>query len=85
MGKRYFVTVRSTGQRAFQTLGDFGFDFVHGSFKRSPYGGTVEGLLDLEQVARLVERGYEVTVSEPTERRTRAHEVITFDEWIKGV
>ena len=85
MERRYFVTVHARDRRAFDSLGDFTFDFVHGATRRSEHGGTMEGLLGVEEILELVDKGYEVTMHEPAERRSRALEIVSFDDWLKAV
>ncbi len=47
---------------------------------------SVEGLLTLPEVERLVLDGYRVTLEEEASRRARGRlEVIEFDEWLKGM
>jgi len=82
---RYFATIEVGDRRSFDGLGSFGFDLVHGTSRRREDGGSVTGLLTMHEVATLVDRGYEVTVHEPEARRSRARDLVTFDEWIKGI
>lgn len=45
---------------------------------------VIEGLLTLEEIAKLVNNGYRVLVEEDASKRTRATEFITSaEEWIK--
>ncbi|GIG61852.1 hypothetical protein Lfu02_62240 [Longispora fulva] len=47
-------------------------------------GGSVEGLVSLEDVARLVEAGYQVTVQAEEASRSRASETIGLREWLSA-
>ena len=85
MERRFFVTVHAADSRAFGGLGDFHFDFIHGPTKRTESGGSMDGLLSVDEVLTLVDKGYEVTIHEPAERRSRALDIVPFDEWLKGV
>jgi hypothetical protein len=46
---------------------------------------TMDGLLTLEQVARLVDDGYQVLVREPARNRSHAGDLMEFQDWIKAV
>jgi hypothetical protein len=47
---------------------------------------VIDGLLSLEEVARLVDAGYQVLVKENDKKGQRAQtEVVEFSEWLKGM
>jgi hypothetical protein len=46
---------------------------------------SIDGLLTMDQVARLVADGYEVVVREPASKRARANQIMDFQEWLKAV
>jgi hypothetical protein len=46
---------------------------------------TIDGLLTLEQVGRLVRDGYQVVVREEAGKRARASQVMEFQDWLKAV
>jgi hypothetical protein len=46
---------------------------------------SIDGLLTMEQVARLVRDGYEVVVREPASKRARATQTMELQEWLKAV
>lgn len=54
-----------------------------------PAGSTrefaIDGLLDLAQIGRLVEDGYQVLVREGASKRSNANLVIDFQDWLKAV
>ena len=85
MDRIYFVTIHADDARRYDGLGDFDLDLVHGSSSRLEAGGTVGGLLTVEQIVMLVDRGYEVTLHQSADERSRALDVIPFDEWLKEI
>lgn len=80
---RYFVTIRALDDIGFADLGSFDLDLFVGSSKRRDR--SVEGLLSLEQVGYLVDRGYEVLVEDAESARSRATDIVSFAEWRKSV
>ncbi len=46
---------------------------------------SMDGLLTLEQVGRLVDDGYRVLVSESARSRSRGRELMEFQDWIGAV
>lgn len=96
MPQRFFVTVIAPDLRALKRLRDFELDlFLPTTKAGAPNIGArqgvdgqhlIEGLLSLEEIGQLVEKGYQVLVEEAMSRRARAHrEVIEFSDWIKGM
>jgi hypothetical protein len=86
-GRRYFVTVVAGTRQALRDLGGEGLDLVQATANEAEDGRcTIEGLLTIEEVERLVDSGYEVVVHEDASRRARAQdETATFDEWREGM
>jgi len=87
MIQQFFVVVITPSQEAFTDLGAFEFDLFQQTAQRTKQKQyTVEGLLTLEQIGRLVEHGYSVLVEAESSKRARApREVIEFPEWIEGM
>ncbi len=87
MDQRFFVTVITKNRHAFLHLRHFGYDL----FEESVQGGdekayTIDGLLTLEEVGKLVENDYSVLVREDAAKKAYGRlEVIEFDEWLKGM
>lgn len=86
--QRYFVTVHVAAGQDMVELSRFDVDLIQATAQATDDGSgmsSVEGLLDLDQVGRLVRAGYRVTVEQPDYARSRAHETTSFDEWLKGI
>jgi hypothetical protein len=84
MEKRYFVTIIARDRESFLVLHDYDLDLVHGSARaRDREQPSIEGLLTLKEVARLVEDGYRVVVEEESSRRARARQIVGFDRWLE--
>jgi hypothetical protein len=85
MQGRYFVTVQAPTGRAMIKLAEFELDLFQATARETADGGAIEGLLTLEEIGRVVDAGYQVTVEEPDSARSRSHETATFDEWLEGM
>ncbi len=85
MDRSYFVRVYAANRRALLDLQAYGFDLFRATARTTPEAGpSIEGLLTMEQVERLVLDGYRVLVEEEASRRARARqEVADFDDWLK--
>lgn len=87
MVNRFFVTIIALDRRTLLRLQEYDFDLFQSTSKinqRKEF--TIEGLLPLEQVGRLVEDGYRVLVEAESSKRERAKSGgIEFEEWIKGM
>lgn len=85
--QRYFVTVHLAAGQDMIELSRFDLDLIQATAQAADdaAGSSIEGLLDLDQVGRLVRAGYRVTVEQPDYARSRAHETISFDEWLEGM
>jgi hypothetical protein len=58
MARRYFVTVHAATRQAMVDLASFHFDLFQATARAEGTGGAIEGLLNLDEVARLVDAGY---------------------------
>jgi len=87
MARIFFVTIVAPSRRTLAKLQEYDFDLFQSTSKlneRKEF--TIEGLLTLEEVGRLVEDGYRVVVEEESSKRSRAQsETIQFEDWIKGM
>jgi len=87
MTKRFFVTVIAADNPSLIRLQEFDFDLFRPTAKvneRKEF--TIEGLLDLEQIGRLVEAGYRVLVEDESSKRERAKTGgIDLETWTKGM
>lgn len=84
--RRFFVKVTGSGARAFARLRSLELDLFVPTFKRDKEDlVSIEGLLTLREVEQLVDFGFSVTVEEPDTKRSRPHEVIDFEEWLRGM
>lgn len=84
MDKRYFVTIIAQDRESFLRLHEYDLDLVHGSARaRDRKQPTIEGLLTMEEVARLVDDGYRVVVEEESSKRARATQIVGFDRWLE--
>jgi hypothetical protein len=87
MQKQYFVTVMAGSKRMLRGLQQFDLDVFQQTAKSAgDKTFSIEGLLSLDDVARLVDSGYQVLVEEPAAKRARAQvEIIEFEQWLKGM
>lgn len=87
MKQQYFVTLIIPDRRGLNNLRAFDLDFFQQTLKttdKKTY--TIQGLLSLEEIGEMVDRGYRVLVEESASRRSRAPlEVVEFDEWLKSM
>jgi len=82
--KRYFVTIIARDRESFLGLHDYDLDLVYGSARaRDRKQPTIEALLTMEEVARLVEDGYRVMVEEESSKRARVRQIVGFDRWLE--
>jgi hypothetical protein len=85
MAHKYFATVIAPSKRELLNLQKFDVDLFQPTSRindRKEF--VIEGLLSLEEVAKLVESGYQVLVQEESSKRARAHrETVEFGQWIK--
>lgn len=85
MVKKYFVTVIASSKRALLNLQKHDLDLFQPTSRTNDRKEfVIEGLLALEDVAKLVDGGYQVLVQEESSKRARAHrETVEFGQWIK--
>ena len=85
--RRYFSTVVARTRQSLRDLAEEGVDVVQATAKDTGDGKfTIEGLLTIDEVQRLVDNGYEVVVHEGASRRARAQtETIEFEQWLGGM
>lgn len=76
--RRFFVTIMASDRDRLRQVTTLGLDLFAARSDES--GHRIDGLVKLEDVAKLVEAGYRVLVSD-TDRPKRTHESIGFDEW----
>lgn len=84
MNKRYFATINAHDRESLLRLHEYDLDLVHGSARtRDREQPTIEALLTMEEVARLVEDGYRVLVEEEASKRARARQTVGLDRWLE--
>jgi hypothetical protein len=84
--RRYFVTVRAPSHRSLLALEEYSLDLFHPTAAKTREDEyTIEGLMTLDDVGRLVDDGYQVLVQDEMSKRARARQTIDFDEWLKGM
>lgn len=87
MAERYFVTISATSENKLRCLCEYDCDLFAATSKRvDDEHFSIEGLLTLDEVSRLVKDGYRVTVEDRAEKRAQGRaESVEFNEWIKGM
>ena len=60
-------------------------EYVEAGPAQTAQDTSIEGLLTLEQIGRLVGDGYQVLVREGAAKRARAGQVMEFQDWLKAV
>lgn len=83
MADRYFVTVHVSDERELRRLLDYDLDLFASRRGEGAADRTVDGLINLEDVGRLVDDGYQVLVGEP-DTPTQPRVVARADEWLEG-
>jgi len=85
--RRYFTTVVARTSQLLRDLAEEGLDLFQATAKETEDGRfTIEGLLTIEEVQRLVDEGYEVVVHEEASKRARAQtEKIDIGQWLEGM
>jgi len=85
--KRFFVTIVAPSQEALLKLQRYDFDvFAATSHMTRDGEPVIDGLLELDQVGRLVEDGYQVLVKHESLAKARATtEKVEFDQWLKNM
>jgi hypothetical protein len=82
METRYFVTIHATDPRALRGLAGFDLDLFQATARSGEQDFQIEGLIRLDDVARLVDAGYRVTVEAPEHARARTTQTATLGEWL---
>ena len=87
MVRRFFVTVLAPSKHALVSLKEYNLDLFQVTAKVTEQNEfAIDGLLNLEEIGRLVEEGYRVVVNEESSKRARARtEVTEFQQWIRGM
>ncbi len=93
--RRFFVRIEAADQAAASALRNYGLDIFRATAVRAaaaqraaldagaaPGPLTLDGLLTLQEVERLVLEGYRVTIDGEAGRGRPA--VVEFDEWLEG-
>jgi hypothetical protein len=86
MEDRYFCTIFAQSHENLIALNKYDVDVFQPTARRTERGDfIIEGLLNLEEVARLVDSGYEVLVEEHASKRARAAKnSISAKAWISA-
>jgi hypothetical protein len=83
---RYFVTIRCDSPEELARIRDLGLDLFGTTATPQEKGVTIDGLLSLGDVGRVVSEGAEVVVHEHVSARTRAHEQTSdVSEWLADI
>ena len=89
MQGRYFVRVVPRDRQSLVRLSRLGLDLFHPTARRTEGDAgalAIDGLMTLEEIAKLVDGDYEVTVVEAVAaRRSTGIEINTFEEWLAGM
>ena len=80
---KFFVRVIADSRQDLVKLQKHDVDLFQPTSKTDGKEFTIEGLLTLEEIGRLVENGYRVLVEDHASKRTRAHETVEFAEFLK--
>ena len=87
---RYFVVVLARDAASLRSLQKFELDLFPQTAKQShrekDFPFSIDGLLSMSDVEKVVKAGYRVLVEEPAEKRARAAvDVGDFPQWLKGM
>ncbi|WP_088889142.1 M14 family zinc carboxypeptidase [Leptolyngbya ohadii] len=87
MARKFFVVVFASTRRALLNLSNYHLDLFQATAQTAQNQEfTIEGLLSLEEVERLVNDGYRVLIQEEASKRARAtQEVTSFQEWMQAM
>jgi hypothetical protein len=84
---RYFVVILARDAAALRALQAFELDVFPQTARGDvgkEFGLTIDGLLTMQEIERLVKEGYRVQIEDAAERRARgAENVIEFPEWLQ--
>lgn len=79
-GPRYFVKVQVPDRRRVRSLAALDLD-LHAVRDRDD-GTSVDGLMTLDQVRKVVRAGFPVLIEVEADERAHGRDVIEFDEWL---
>jgi len=87
---RYFVTVYARTADDLRRLQQFGLDLFpqtakRGSAEDSSHPFDIDGLLNIDEIQTLVEKGYQVRLEDTVEARSHRGEPLEFDAWLEGM
>jgi hypothetical protein len=82
METRYFVIIHAADARALRGLAGFDLDLFQATARSSEQDFNIQGLVTLDDVGRLVDAGYRVTVEAPEHVRARATQTASLGEWL---
>lgn len=83
MADRFFVTVSARDEQQFRRLLDYDLDLFASRKAEDAY--AIDGLINLDEVQRLVEDGYQVLVAESAAPKVEAGLAARPDEWLQQV
>lgn len=79
---RFFVKVFAQDRHSLLRLQKYDYDLFHQSAKQTKdKAASIEGLLTMPEVERLVLDGYRVLIEDEASKRSRAKEILTFEQW----
>ena len=79
---RFFVKVFAQDRDSLLRLQKYDYDLFHQSAKQTPdKAASIEGLLTMPEVEQLVLDGYRVLIEDEASKRSRAKEILTFEQW----
>lgn len=80
---RFFVKVFAATPLALRRLQKFDFDLFHSTARHTAdKRASIDGLLTMEQIEKLVLDGYQVLIEEEASRRAHGQkEIMTVEEW----
>jgi hypothetical protein len=79
---RYFVEVAAPDEHALRRLRGFEFDLFVSTARRAGDQFAIDGLISLEEAARLVAAGYPVLIRSEAAAHERGLEISEFPDWI---
>jgi hypothetical protein len=80
---KFFVRVIADSRPGLLKLQKHDLDLFQPTSRTDGKEFTIEGLLTLEEIGRLVEDGYRVLVEDAASKRARAHQTVEFTEFLK--
>ena len=88
--ERYFVVIFARDRDAMRSLQEFDLDVFPQTAKQgdrdADFPISIDGLLSMDEVERVVEAGYRVLIQEAAEKRARVGgKAAEFPEWLQGI